>query len=44
MSAKWTPESWRGKPISQVPDYPDPAKLAAAEERLRRLPPLVFAG
>src|SRR5512134_787974 len=44
MSAKWTPESWRGKPISQVPEYPDPAKLAAVEERLRRLPPLVFAG
>jgi 3-deoxy-7-phosphoheptulonate synthase len=44
MSAKWGPESWRGKPISQVPEYPDPVKLAAAEERLRRLPPLVFAG
>ena len=44
MSAKWTPDSWRGKPISQVPEYPDAAKLAGAEERLRRLPPLVFAG
>ena len=44
MTAKWSPESWRAKPISQVPDYPDPAKLAEVEERLRTYPPLVFAG
>jgi 3-deoxy-7-phosphoheptulonate synthase len=41
---KWTPESWRSKPISQVPEYPDAAKLEAAEKRLRAFPPLVFAG
>ncbi|MBV9782665.1 MAG: 3-deoxy-7-phosphoheptulonate synthase class II [Acidisphaera sp.] len=40
----WTPESWRARPIRQAPVYPDPAKLTAAEERLRRYPPLVFAG
>ena len=44
MTAKWTPESWRSKPICQAPDYPDPARLAAVEERLRTFPPLVFAG
>ena len=44
MTAKWSPESWRSKPISQVPDYPDPAKLAEIEGRLRTYPPLVFAG
>ncbi len=44
MSAKWAPESWRTKPVSQVPDYPDAAKLKAVEEKLRAFPPLVFAG
>src|SRR5262245_25363677 len=44
MSAKWGPDSWRTKPVSQVPDYPDAAKLASVEERLRSYPPLVFAG
>ncbi|MDP1731542.1 MAG: 3-deoxy-7-phosphoheptulonate synthase class II [Devosia sp.] len=40
----WTPQSWRHKPISQVPRYPDAAKLAAAEAQLAKFPPLVFAG
>src|SRR5271155_5007361 len=40
----WAPDSWRTRPISQAPAYPDPAKLAAMEARLRRHPPLVFAG
>jgi 3-deoxy-7-phosphoheptulonate synthase len=44
MSEKWTPDSWRAKPIEQVPDYPDAAALAAAEQTLRGYPPLVFAG
>jgi len=44
MAAKWTPETWRGKAISQVPDYPDPAALARAERTLADYPPLVFAG
>jgi 3-deoxy-7-phosphoheptulonate synthase len=44
MSAKWAPDSWRTKPVSQVPDYPDAAKLQSVEERLRTYPPLVFAG
>jgi len=44
MTAKWTPENWRSRPASQIPDYPDAAKLAAVEARLRAFPPLVFAG
>jgi len=40
----WSPESWRAKPVQQMPEYADAARLAAAEERLRRYPPLVFAG
>src|SRR5262245_28056117 len=40
----WTPDSWRQKPISQVPQYPDDAKVAAAEKQLASFPPLVFAG
>ncbi len=44
MANKWRPDSWRGLPIRQVPDYPDPAALAAVEGRLGGFPPLVFAG
>ncbi len=44
MAVKWTPESWRGRPIRQVPQYTDPARLAAVEGRLKTFPPLVFAG
>ncbi|MFT8778550.1 MAG: 3-deoxy-7-phosphoheptulonate synthase class II [Gluconacetobacter liquefaciens] len=40
----WTPESWRSFPIRQVPTYPDATVLQAVEDRLRRYPPLVFAG
>ena len=44
MTAKWTPESWRGKPIRQVPDYPDQDALGRVEASLAQSPPLVFAG
>jgi 3-deoxy-7-phosphoheptulonate synthase len=44
MVAKWSPETWRGKPAQQVPEYPDQAKLESVEKRLRSYPPLVFAG
>jgi len=44
MAEKWTPDSWRNKPIQQMPDYPDAAQLAAVEGQLRNFPPLVFAG
>ena len=29
---KWAPESWRGFPIQQVPDYPDPARPFGATD------------
>lgn len=44
MPERWTPESWRKKPIVQVPDYPDPQALADVEKQLASFPPLVFAG
>ncbi len=44
MAQNWNPNSWRQKPIQQVPDYPDAAALAATEEQLASYPPLVFAG
>jgi len=40
----WAPSSWRGLPAAQQPDWPDDAALADVRERLRALPPLVFAG
>ena len=44
MAERWTPESWRNKPIVQVPQYPDATALAAVEKQLASFPPLVFAG
>jgi 3-deoxy-7-phosphoheptulonate synthase len=44
VAQNWSPSSWRAKPIRQMPDYPDPAALAAVELRLKSHPPLVFAG
>ena len=41
---RWTPDSWRGKPIEQSPAYPDAASLADVERQLAGYPPLVFAG
>ena len=44
MAERWTPDSWRGKPILQVPEYPDATALADVEAQLATFPPLVFAG
>lgn len=44
MPKNWTPDSWRSKPILQVPDYPDQDKLREVEDILSGFPPLVFAG
>jgi len=44
MSKAWNPESWRSRPIVQVPEYPDPQALADVETTLSQFPPLVFAG
>ncbi len=44
MVEEWSRESWRTKPICQVPGYRDQTLLAETTARLGRLPPLVFAG
>ena len=44
MRVTWSPDSWRSKPIVQVPEYPDKAALADVEAKLATFPPLVFAG
>jgi len=44
MAERWTPDSWRTKPIEQVPVYPDMTALSDVERQLAGFPPLVFAG
>src|SRR6195256_5468979 len=44
LNQRWTPDSWRTKPIAQAPVYADRAALADAERQLAGYPPLVFAG
>ena len=44
MPSAWTPQSWRDKPVVQVPAYADQDALKTVEERLSEFPPLVFAG
>lgn len=44
MANTWSPNSWRTKPVVQMPDYPDSAALDAVENQLAQYPPLVFAG
>src|ERR671921_2755058 len=44
MTERWTPDSWRNKPIQQVPAYPDAPALQGVEDQLAGFPPLVFAG
>src|SRR5262244_811094 len=44
MAERWTPASWRKKPIEQMPDYTNRQALADVEKQLATFPPLVFAG
>ncbi|MGI9480996.1 MAG: class II 3-deoxy-7-phosphoheptulonate synthase [Hyphomicrobiales bacterium] len=44
MAQNWTPDSWRGKHVIQMPTYEDVEKLSATEAELETFPPLVFAG
>ncbi|WP_158045406.1 class II 3-deoxy-7-phosphoheptulonate synthase [Skermanella pratensis] len=44
MAERWTPNTWRSKPVKQMPFYADQDKLTAVEQRLSNYPPLVFAG
>ena len=40
----WSKDSWRNKPVVQVPEYDDQKALEKVEKRLSSYPPLVFAG
>src|ERR1017187_1082941 len=40
----WVPASWRSRPITQSPTWPDTDHLARVEAQLATKPPLVFAG
>lgn len=42
--SKWNKDSWRDYNILQQPVYPDTSKLRECEDKLSKLPPLVFAG
>src|ERR1700682_6433337 len=44
MAERWTPDSWRKKPIQQVADYPDRRALADTEKQLATFPPFVVRG
>lgn len=45
MNKRWTPDSWRTRPVKHMPtDYPDMTELERVEDELRAMPPLVFAG
>ena len=37
----WAPDSWRARPATQQPSYPDPDALASVQHELGLLPPLV---
>jgi 3-deoxy-7-phosphoheptulonate synthase len=42
--SRWSPESWREKPVEQAPVYSDARALAEVEKQIAGFPPLVFAG
>ncbi len=42
--SEWRPDSWKSKPVVQMPTYPTGSGLAAVEQELSSYPPLVFAG
>ena len=44
LAEPWTPSTWRSLPALQQPGWPDAAAVDDVRERLRQLPPLVFAG
>ena len=38
---RWSPDSWRARPVAQGVEYPDPKALERVVTKLGRLPPLV---
>ncbi len=44
MDKNWNKDTWRKLNIRQQPIYEDQSSLKTVEEKIERLPPLVFAG
>ena len=44
MNQKWTPFSWKDKTALHQPKYLDEKKLERTVKKMKKLPPLVFAG
>ena len=44
MKSQWSPSSWRTKPAKHLPIYKDENDLINSIEKIRKFPPLVFAG
>ena len=44
MTVNWNKESWRKLNIRQQPMYEDLKSLKEIEDKIEKLPPLVFAG
>ena len=44
MNQKWTPFSWKDKTALHQPKYLDEKTLERTVKKMKKLPPLVFAG
>ncbi len=44
MKQNWNPQSWKNKEALHQPNYDDKLKLKRVTNRMKKLPPLVFAG
>jgi len=44
VNDSWTPQSWRGHPAAQQPNWPDEGEVDRSLKALSGYPPLVFAG
>ena len=44
MKREWTPDSWKKKKALHQPNYIDKKKFDIAIKKMKKLPPLVFAG
>ena len=44
MKTLWSPNSWRSKPAKHMPIYKDENSLKECLDKIKKFPPLVFAG
>ena len=44
MKSQWSPNSWRSKPAKHLPIYKDKNLLKSSLDKIKKFPPLVFAG